>query len=52
VLDEVRRFGVEIRGLTAEEGRLDALYRELVAEAGSGHEDANCRPRHPAGLRT
>ena len=33
VLDVVRDAGVEIRGLTAEEGRLDALYRELVAEA-------------------
>ena len=33
VLDAVREFGVEIRGLAAEEGRLDVLYRELV---GSG----------------
>jgi Cu-processing system ATP-binding protein len=32
VLDEVRNAGVEIRGLTAEEGRLDAFYRELVEE--------------------
>jgi Cu-processing system ATP-binding protein len=31
VLDAVRALGVEVRGLTAEEGRLDALYRELVA---------------------
>ncbi len=30
----VRAAGGEIRGLTAEEGRLDLLYRELV-EAGS-----------------
>lgn len=39
VLDAVRGHGVEIRGLSAEEGRLDGLYRELVAEAeaGSGH---------------
>jgi Cu-processing system ATP-binding protein len=36
VLDLVRGLGVEIRGLTADEGRLDALYRELVAEAPSG----------------
>jgi len=33
VLDAVRAQGVEVRGLTAEEGRLDVLYRELVAEA-------------------
>jgi Cu-processing system ATP-binding protein len=38
VLDVVRGLGVEVRGLTAEEGRLDALYRELVAAApGGGH---------------
>jgi len=30
VLDELRAARVEIRGLTAEEGRLDSLYRELV----------------------
>jgi Cu-processing system ATP-binding protein len=35
VLDRVRERGVEIRGLSAEEGRLDVLYRELVAEAGT-----------------
>jgi Cu-processing system ATP-binding protein len=34
VLDLVRAAGAEIRGLTAEEGRLDALYQELVAAAG------------------
>jgi Cu-processing system ATP-binding protein len=33
VLDLVRAAGVDVRGLTAEEGRLDVLYRELVAEA-------------------
>ena len=33
VLDVVRGLGVEVRGLIAEEGRLDALYRELVAAA-------------------
>jgi Cu-processing system ATP-binding protein len=30
VLDELRASHIEIRGLTAEEGRLDILYRELV----------------------
>jgi Cu-processing system ATP-binding protein len=34
VLDVVRGLGVELRGLTADEGRLDVLYRELIAEAG------------------
>ncbi|MBI1884733.1 MAG: hypothetical protein HYS09_00155 [Chloroflexi bacterium] len=33
VLDAVRAKGAEIRGLIAEEGRLDALYRELVEGA-------------------
>lgn len=33
VLDVVRGLGIEVRGLTAEEGRLDVLYRELIAEA-------------------
>jgi Cu-processing system ATP-binding protein len=33
ILDAVRAEGVEVRGLSAEEGRLDALYRELVVEA-------------------
>jgi Cu-processing system ATP-binding protein len=32
VLDVVRNAGAEIRGLTAEEGRLDTFYRELVGE--------------------
>lgn len=32
VLDLVRDAGVEIRGLTADEGRLDAFYRELVGQ--------------------
>ena len=32
VLDLVREAGAEVRGLTAEEGRLDDFYRELVAE--------------------
>jgi len=34
VLDVVRHAGAEIRGLTAEEGRLDTLYQELVAGPG------------------
>ena len=32
VLDIVRGSGAAIRGLTAEEGRLDSLYRQLVTE--------------------
>jgi Cu-processing system ATP-binding protein len=31
VLDVIRANGAEVRGLTAEDGRLDALYRDLVA---------------------
>jgi Cu-processing system ATP-binding protein len=38
VLDAVRGLGVEVRGLSADEGRLDALYRELVAEAPAPEE--------------
>jgi Cu-processing system ATP-binding protein len=38
VIDAVRGLGVEIRGLTAEEGRLDVLYRELIAESASHHD--------------
>lgn len=34
VLDLVRDAGATIRGLTAEEGRLDALYQELVGDSG------------------
>ena len=34
VLDVVRTAGGEVRGLTAEDGRLDALYRDLVAGTG------------------
>ena len=33
VLDLIREAGGEIRGLTAEEGRLDAFYRELIGAA-------------------
>jgi Cu-processing system ATP-binding protein len=33
ILDLIRESGAEIRGLTAEEGRLDAFYRELVGAA-------------------
>jgi Cu-processing system ATP-binding protein len=35
VLDLVRAAGAEIRSLAAEEGRLDALYQELVASGGN-----------------
>ena len=35
VLDLVRSEGVTIRGLTAEEGRLDTLYQELVGDPGA-----------------
>jgi Cu-processing system ATP-binding protein len=38
VLDTVRAQGIEVRGLTAEEGRLDALYRELVGEREKVHQ--------------
>jgi Cu-processing system ATP-binding protein len=34
VLEVVRGAGAEIHGLTTEEGRLDALYRELVSQVG------------------
>jgi Cu-processing system ATP-binding protein len=30
VIERIRAAGVEIQGITADEGRLDALYRELV----------------------
>jgi Cu-processing system ATP-binding protein len=33
-LDAIRQQGIEIRGLTAEEGRLDTFYRELIGESG------------------
>ncbi|HSL22388.1 MAG TPA: ABC transporter ATP-binding protein [Vicinamibacterales bacterium] len=32
ILDAIRAAGAEIRGITAEEGRLDAFYRELVED--------------------
>lgn len=38
VLDLVRSEGLEVRGLTAEEGRLDVLYRELVGTDGATAE--------------
>ncbi|MCL4818960.1 MAG: ABC transporter ATP-binding protein [Vicinamibacteria bacterium] len=37
VLDLVRTLGIEVRGLTADEGQLGELYRELVAEAAPAH---------------
>ena len=33
-LDAIRQQGIEIRGLTTEEGRLDTFYRELIGESG------------------
>lgn len=33
LLDLIREAGAEIRGLTSEEGRLDALYREVVEQS-------------------
>lgn len=33
VLDAIRAAGAEVRAITAEEGRLDALYRDLVGQA-------------------
>jgi Cu-processing system ATP-binding protein len=33
-LDALRAAGVEVRGLTADEGRLDEFYRELIGESG------------------
>lgn len=44
VLEVVRAAGAEIRGLTAEEGRLDAFYRELVEasqHAGTSPEETH-----------
>jgi Cu-processing system ATP-binding protein len=32
-LDVLRNAGVEVRGLTADEGRLDEFYRELIGES-------------------
>jgi Cu-processing system ATP-binding protein len=40
VIDIVRNAGLEIRGLTAQEGRLDDLYRELVAASPDRQEHA------------
>ena len=39
VLDAVRALGVEVRGLTADAGRLDVLYRELVGESEKAHRE-------------
>ena len=43
VIDAVRTLGVEIRGLTAEEGRLDVFYRELVGENDAGRREEATR---------
>jgi len=32
-LDALRETGVEVLGLTADEGRLDEFYRELIGES-------------------
>ena len=47
MLDLVRGAGVEIRRLTAEEGRLDEFYRELV-----GEETTTERTRNERGTNT
>ncbi|HSB61824.1 MAG TPA: hypothetical protein VLI67_08900, partial [Vicinamibacteria bacterium] len=48
VLDLVRGAGAEVRGLTAEDGRLDELYRELVGEAdGARGREADGRGPEP-----
>ena len=44
VLEAVQALGVEIRGLTAEEGRLDVLYRELIAESDAHPEHLETQP--------
>jgi Cu-processing system ATP-binding protein len=44
VIDTVRALGVELRGLTAEEGRLDVLYRELIAETDANGSHEETRP--------
>jgi len=44
VLDAVRALGIEVRGLTADEGRLDTLYRELVGEAESRSAHGETKP--------
>jgi Cu-processing system ATP-binding protein len=38
VLDAIRAMGLEIRGLTAEDGRLDELYRDLITASHCGEE--------------
>jgi Cu-processing system ATP-binding protein len=43
VLDAVRALGVEVRGLTADEGRLDLFYRELVGDSGGTHAAGESR---------
>jgi hypothetical protein len=49
VLDLVRESGAEIQGLTAEEGRLDEFYRELVEEHGTTNAE---RTRNGHGTNT
>ena len=47
VLDVVRGAGMDVLGLSAEEGRLDEFYRELV-----GEETKTERPRNEYGTDT
>jgi Cu-processing system ATP-binding protein len=47
VLDLVRAGGAEVRGLTAEEGRLDVLSRELVAESAAAGGEATRKDGAP-----
>ena len=51
VLDVLRGAEIEIRGLTAEEGRLDSLYRELV-EAGEPNPNFSTSNFQTLTLRT
>ena len=37
VLAEIQAGGVEVLSLTAEEGRLDAFYRDLISDRSGGH---------------
>jgi hypothetical protein len=47
VLEIVRRSGAAITGLIAEDGRLDDLYRELVAGDGAEVDGrTGCREDH------
>ena len=47
VLDLVRSMGGELRGLVAEDGHLETLYRELVAAAPAGEDASRAREEKP-----